>query len=411
MSLNLARSDFSTKIVPNVLGSFGQTNVGNQTYGLEVSRRFPTGTEIRSRVGTTTFRNQLGNFFNSDTTVMISQSLLRGFGAGVGRRTIDAAETRLDRARRARDLTDQRVGLEVASAYYRIIVQRELAAVAAAAVDRSGDLLEASEAKLAAGLVSRLDVLRAQQLLAQGEGREFDAEGALEDAEDQLRFLMRRGTDFRFVVAAEIETGGDAPPIGPDAAVEIALRNRLETRDAEAALTQAEREVRYARNQMLPQFDVSLAMTRRQTADSLGDAFGVDEFEPATFLAMSMPLDRTAEISGLHSAVIDRDRARRDVDLARMRIETEARRAVRDVRRFINGLVVAEASVAFAESEAELARLRYQRGLSNNLDVVTAEANLFAARGRRLVATADQAVSRLTLRAVLGTLDPRADIR
>ena len=366
---------------------------------------------VRSRVGTTTFRNQLGNFFNSDTTFMVSQSLLRGFGTGVGRRNIDAAETRLDRARRARQLTDQRVGLDVASAYYRIIVQRELFAVAAAAVDRAGDLLEASEAKLSAGLVSRLDVLRAQQLLAQAEGQQFDTRSALEDAEDQLRLLMRRGTDFRFVVATAIATGGDTPPLGPDAAVEIALRNRLESRDAEASLAQAERDVRYARNQMLPQFDVSVALTRRQTADSLGDAFGVDEFEPATFLTMSMPLDRTAELSGLHSAVIERDRARRDVDLARMRIETEARRAVRDVRRLVNGLAVAEASVVFADSEAELARLRYQRGLSNNLDVVTAEANLFVARGRRMVATADQAVSRLRLRAVLGTLDPRADIR
>ena len=357
-------------------------NVGNQTYGLDVSRRFPTGTVVRSRVGTTTFRNQLGNFFNSDTTFMVSQSLLRGFGTGVGRRNIDAAETRLDRARRARQLTDQRVGLDVASAYYRIIVQRELFAVAAAAVDRAGDLLEASEAKLSAGLVSRLDVLRAQQLLAQAEGQQFDTRSALEDAEDQLRLLMRRGTDFRFVVATAIATGDDTPPLGPDAAVEIALRNRLESRDAEASLAQAERDVRYARNQMLPQFDVSVALTRRQTADSLGDAFGVDEFEPATFLTMSMPLDRTAELSGLHSAVIERDRARRDVDLARMRIETEARRAVRDVRRLVNGLAVAEASVVFADSEAELARLRYQRGLSNNLDVVTAEANLFVAAGK-----------------------------
>ena len=411
LSLDLARSDLSTKIVPNILGSFGQSDVSNQTYGLEVSRRFTTGTELRSRVGTSTFRNQLGNFYNSDLTVMVSQPLLRGFGAGIGRRNIDAAETRLDRARRARELTDQRVGLDVAAAYYRIVVQQELVAVAAAAVDRSRDLLEASEAKLSAGLVSQLDVLRAQQLLAQADGQRFDAQAAFEDAEDQLRFLMRRGSDYRFAITAEIETGGDAPAIGPDGAVELAHMNRLEIRDAEAALTQAEREVRYARNRMLPQVDVSLALTRRETADSLGGAFGADGFEPVTFLTVSMPLDRTAEISGLQSAEIDRNRAQREVELARMRIATEARRAVRNVQRLINSLAVAEARVEFSESEAELARLRYQRGLSNNLDVVTAETSLLAARGQRLIATADRAVARLVLRAVLGMLDPRADIR
>ena len=329
LSLNLARSEFSTKIVPNVLGSFGQTDALNQTYGVEVARRFQTGTELRSRVGTSSFRNQLGNFYNSESTLMISQPLLRGFGTAAARRNIDAAETRLERARRTRELTDQRVGLEVAAAYYRIVVQRELVAAAGAAVDRSRNLLEASEAKLSAGLVSRLDVLRAQQLLAQTEGQRFDAQGALEDAEDQLRLLMRRGTEYRFQVAANIESNAVAATIGPTAAVELALENRLEIRDAEAVLTQAEREVSYARNQMLPQFDVSLALTRQETADNLGDAFGVGGFEPATFLAVSMPLDHTAEVTGLHSAVIDRDRARRDVELVRMRVETEARRAVR----------------------------------------------------------------------------------
>lgn len=222
---------------------------------------------------------------------------------------------------------------------------------------------------------------------------------------------MRRGTEYRFQVAANIESNAVAATIGPTAAVALALENRLEIRDAEAALTQAEREVSYARNQMLPQFDVSLALTRQETADNLGDAFGVGGFEPATFLGVSMPLDRTAEVTGLHSAVIDRDRARRDVELVRMRVETEARRAVRSLQRLVNTFAVAEASVAFSGSEAELAQLRYQRGLSNNLDVVTAEANLLAARSRRLVAAADLAVLRLSLRAVLGTLDPRADIQ
>jgi outer membrane protein TolC len=54
--------------------------------------------------------------------------------------------------------------------------------------------------------------------------------------------------------------------------------------------------------------------------------------------------------------------------------------------------------------------MRYQNGLSNNLDVVTAEAGLLQAESRRIQALADSAVAGLRLRAVLGILDPRADI-
>ncbi len=59
----------------------------------------------------------------------------------------------------------------------------------------------------------------------------------------------------------------------------------------------------------------------------------------------------------------------------------------------------------------ELATLRFQRGLSNNLDVVNAQANLLNATSRRLAVLADLAVARLDLRAVLGTLDVRRDVR
>ena len=60
--------------------------------------------------------------------------------------------------------------------------------------------------------------------------------------------------------------------------------------------------------------------------------------------------------------------------------------------------------------EVEVAQLRYERGLSNNLDVVTAESNLLTAESRRIAVLADSAVARLSLRAMLGILDPRKDV-
>jgi outer membrane protein TolC len=58
----------------------------------------------------------------------------------------------------------------------------------------------------------------------------------------------------------------------------------------------------------------------------------------------------------------------------------------------------------------EVAQLRYERGLSNNLDVITAEGARLLADLQRVQALADAAVAELRLRAVMGTLDPRTDI-
>ena len=404
----LAASAFATRVTPNLLGSFGQSDVRNQTYGVGVSRRFTTGTEVRMDVGASTFSNQIGNFYAADATLLVRQSLLRGFGPQVGRRDIERADYQLGNAGRQRLLTEQQVAIDVARTYYGLIAGRELVAAARTALEGARQLLEASEAKLEAQLVSQLDVFRAQQLVADAEARLFDAESAVEDQRDELRILMSRDLDYEFRVAAELDARTE--PMGLADAVGLALRHRIELRDADAAVEEAERDVRFSRRQLLPQVDVSVAMTRRESADSLRGAFGLDRFEPVTFLSVSTPLDRTAENTQLQAARMERDRRIRERELLRRRIAQEARRAVREQQRLANAVESANTTVEFAEREVALAALRFQRGLSNNLDVVNAQATLLDATTRRLGVLANVAVSRLTLRATLGILDARRDV-
>ena len=405
----LAGSVFATRVTPNLLGSFGQSDVRNQTYGVGVSRRFTTGTEVRLDVGASTFSNQIGNFYATDTTLLVQQSLLRGFGPRAGRRDIERADYRIGNARRRRVAVQQQVAIDVARSYYGLIAGQELVAVAHTALENAQQLLEASEAKLEAQLVSQLDVFRARQLLADADARLFDAESAVEDQKDELRILMSRDLDYDFRVAAELDARLE--PMDLADAVARALQNRIELRDADAEVEEAEREVRFMRHRLLPQVDVSVAMTRRQSAEGLRGAFGLDRFEPVTFFSVSTPLDRTAENTQLESAKMERDRRARERDVLRRRIAVEARRAVREQQRLANAVESADTTVEFAEREVALATLRFQRGLSNNLDVVNAQAALLDATARRLGVLSDVAVSRLALRATLGILDVRRDIR
>src|SRR5438477_8294283 len=54
LGVRLARNTFQPKVTPNVLGSFGQTNVNSQNYRVDVSQKFVTGTEVRLATGTST---------------------------------------------------------------------------------------------------------------------------------------------------------------------------------------------------------------------------------------------------------------------------------------------------------------------------------------------------------------------
>jgi outer membrane protein TolC len=418
LGVRLAQNAFRPKIVPNVVGSFGQTDVSNQTYRLDLTQRFVTGTEMRMGVGTSTSQippvpGSLAQddirFYNADTTLTLSQPLLRGFGAMVTRRSLTSAELRRADALRQRTIDEQQIAVEVARQYYRVVGQQALVAIARQSLERSRKLLEASQAKLEAGLVSQLDVFRAQQLVAQGEMQLSDAESGVEDAQDQLRLVLGRDPESALEVAADIPDVAE-PPMTTEEAVRVALSRRLDLESAAAGMQESAQAIAFSRNQLRPQFDMSLALTRRETAESLPDSFGLDGFRLATFFTISMPVDRTPQVVEYQNALIDRDRRRRELDALQKRIAADVRRALRETTRMTERLRVSEASLEVSRKEVEVAQFRYERGLSNNLDVVTAEGSLLTAETRRIAALAELALSRLSLRATLGILDARKDI-
>jgi len=415
LSLRLARNTFRPKVTPNIFGSFGRTDVSSQTYRVDVSQKLVTGTELRLSTGTASAQipgvDSAGDvlFYNADTTLTLTQPLLRGFGPSVARRSLTVAEMRKEDAARSQSLAEQQVAVEVAGAYYRVVSQQTFVEVARQSLLRARRLRDASEAKLDAGLVSQLDVLRSQQLVSQAELQLFDAQSAVEDARDQLSFLMGRPATEPFTVDAAIPRP-TTDPIDVASVTATALANRLDLKSRLAAREEADRQIRYSRNQLLPQVDVNFALTRRETAPSFRGSFGLEGYKFATFFTIAMPVDRTAQQVEYQSAVIDRDRRRRDAETLERQIADHVRQGVRERDRLIRNLAAAENHVALSTREVEVAQLRFQNGLSNNLEVVTAEAGLLEAESRRIQALAESAVATLRLRAVLGIFNPRTDM-
>lgn len=417
LGLRLARNTFRPKVTPNIFGSLGRSDISSQTYRVDLTQKLVTGTELRLSTGTASslIPGELGQpesdvlFYNADTTLTVSQPLLRGFGRGVSRRSLTSAEMQREDASRQQALAEHQVAVDVAAAYYRVVSQQAFVEVARQSLVRARRLRDASEAKLDAGLVSQLDVLRSQQLVSQAEMQLFDAQAASEDARDQLTFLMGRRSTDPFQVDAEIPRPG-TDPIDLPSATAIALANRLDLKSRIAAREDAENRIRFSRNQLLPQVDVNFALTRRETAPSFRDSFGLDGYKFATFFTIAMPVDRTAQQVDYQAAVLDRERRRRETETLERQIADSVKQIVRERERLIRNVMAAETGVDLSKREVEVAQLRYETGLSNNLDVVTAESGLLQAESRRIQALADSAVAALRLRAVLGIFNPRADM-
>ena len=414
LDLRLARNEFRPKIVPNVFGSFGQTDVASQHYHVDVTQRLTTGTELRLGVGTATSQipdvdgGEDVRFYNADTTLLLTQPLLRGFGPGVARRGLTSAELRRSGVERKHEVVRRQVAIEAATAYYQLVAQHAFVGVAQASVSRGQQLHEAAEAKLAAGLVSQLDVLRARQLRADAENQLADAIAGLDEARDVLLLVMGRDPGQPLAVDAAIPRTASA--IDAEAAVAIALASRPEMQTLADAVSEANARVAASRNQLLPQVDLNLAMTRRETAPGFVESFGFNRFRLATFFAIGMPLDRTTQSVQFSQALLERERRDRERITLTRRITADVRREVRQRDRLARAVTTAETSVELSRQEVEVSQLRYDRGLSNNLDLVTAEGQLLAAEGRRIAALAQSAVQQLQLRAAMGVLDAASEM-
>jgi outer membrane protein TolC len=414
LGLRVARSAFRPKVVPNIFGSFGGTDLASQHYRVDVTQRLTTGTEMRLGVGTSTAQipdsggGDDVRFYEADTTLLLTQPLLRGFGRAVTKRSLSSAEMRQSAVARERDVVRRQVAIAAAAAYYQLVAQQAFVAVARASVARGQKLHEAADAKLAAGLVSQLDVLRAQQLLADAENQLADATASVDEARDSLLVVIGRQPGEPLAVAGDIPrvTG----TVEADAAVATALASRAEMLNLADTTSEANMRVAASRNLLLPQFDVNLAMTRRQTAPGFLESFALDRFKLATFFTVGMPLDRTTQSAEFQQALIERQRRERERAALSRDIAAEVRREVRQRDRLARAVATAETSVELSKQEVEVAQLRYDRGLSNNLDLVAAEGQLLATEGRRIAALAQSAVQQLQLRAVMGVLDPAAEI-
>lgn len=401
-----SRSQFLPALTPQY-----QRSNEDQALALDASQRLPwTGGRLSA---TAAFRSRVGTGADlpptrySDMRLLLTQPLLRGFGP-------EATQFELANSRRARqsqeralELGKQRLAVQVAAAFYQIVQQRQLLAVAEQSLKRSEGLRRASEARLEVGLVSKLDVFRSQLQASQAEESMVRARAALEDALERFRVLLGLApTDPTEPDALSLPDPSSEPLEPVQVLVARALDNRVELEESRDQVGDARRAAAVSRQALLPQLDLNLGLTRGGFGTTLGETFRGADRGVTFFLTTSYPLARGAAVAAKATAEIEVAARGRALEQRRLEIETEVRSAVRELERIKKSLELQSQAVEVAESQLRLATLRYQRGLASNFDVVDAEGSLIVARTALVGLRTSWQVARLELLRVTGTLDP-----
>jgi outer membrane protein TolC len=245
--------------------------------------------------------------------------------------------------------------------------------------------------------VNHNDLLRAELGLAAARQRLIQTKGNVTLAQGKLALTMGIEPDVLVVPkgAPAEAPPAETMPIGE--AERRALASRIEIREIDAVIRQADRGVRYAKSKMLPSINLLAnyqhntgSMFSQKDAGWIGAFLSWDFWEwGATYYGISEAQARQRQALNARAKV--RDGLRLDARAAWITQATAA-----------EALGVAKGAVASAEENFRLETKRYEARTNTSFDVIDAESQLTQARATMLTALYDYIIARANLGRAIG---------
>ena len=222
--------------------------------------------------------------------------------------------------------------------------------------------------KVDGGLLALEELYQAEVNLATSRSGVYNSELNLEDSKDQFKVLIGLPLDTSFLVAAEILA--DTVPVNQELAISHALANRMELRERQIDLENAN-------------FDLIVAKATNEFAGSVTASFGVqgndEQFSnlfdtptntPAIGITFNIPIfdwgERKSEIraaqASLESTQISYDVERKDIVM-------NIRSVVRSLKNLENQINIQRISVENAQLAYDINLERYRNGDLTSLDL------------------------------------------
>ena len=298
----------------------------------------------------------------------------------------------------------QAVARDVSTAFYDVLVAKELAQIAEEDRAQKQRHLEETERRQAAGTATDYDVLAAQVAVENARPAVIRGQNAVRVARDQLRFLLADNSPGDLDVTGTLPTTIDPVP-GYEEVLARALQNRpelAEVRDLRGVYGEL---VKIAAAAGKPRIDFSAAVGSRSLGQKALPSMVTGTTWNATVIASVPVFDGNRTKGRVAQAESDLARIAQDEAKLRESMTLEVRTAVNAVKEAAEIVSALTGTVKQAERLLFLAEKGFELGVKMRLEVQDAELNLAAARANLARAQRDYRVARVNLDWVSGTLD------
>ena len=364
-----------------------------------------------SRVSTDNTFTTLNPSYEADFVVRLTQPLLRN----AGRR---AATAPLRLAGINRSVAQVRARAEVAStltaidrSYWQLWAARRELELRIEEFEVAREVLQQAKRLVNAGSAAEIEVIRAES----GVSDRISTILRLEQLVLRTQRELKRGMNDAGLAVTDgsvIETATDPSPVplqlDTRALLDTAASARAELLEFELELLADATRVDLARNEALPQLDLTATYRRNGLGGDLDPAaeqsFSGD-FEDYSFgLTASMPIGNEAAEARIRRAALQRLARIASKEARSQTIEQEVLDASDRIRTDWQRIVASRQSVALNARTLQAEQRQFDAGRSTSIDVLEAAGRLAAARAEEIRAIADYELAQIALAEATGTI-------
>ncbi len=390
----------------------------NVTYNAGLSQLIPSGGSAGISFNNDWFHNNFGigninNYFQSNVTLNFFQPLLKNFGRETTELNISVAqfnkEGSLEQFKaRLLDIISQ-----VRTQYFQLYNARENLEVKKTSLELAETILKNTQAQVKAGVLPAFEVLNAQFGVATQQKNLIDAERAVKDQVDTLRLLLQIN-DVTDIVPVDTPFQ-DSYAVDEAQAIQLALAERPDLRQQRVALRTSELQSRVARNQTLPQLDLTASAAFSGLASTYNrdlERVGSGQFPIwVAGLQFAYPIGNDAAENDYIKSKLKVDQTKTQVRSLEETISRDVRTATRAVSSTYKQLDVTARGRAYAEEVLQAYIKKQKVGLATTKDVLDELNNLVTAKGNQIQAVTDYNNAITALWKATGELLDREGVR
>ncbi len=342
----------------------------------------------------------------SDLAVTIIQPLLQNGGATVTMEALTQEERNL--LYDLRDFSDFRrfFVVDIVSDYYGVLRARDQVLNAYIAYLGFKSSVEREEALAEEDRRTQTQLGQLRQAALQAESRWINAIRSYQTQLDNFKLTLGIPVE-KSLILNDTELNKlriESPGITREEAVKIALVTRPDLATAADEVQDAERQIKVAKNGLLPGLDVTLDYNARSDPGDGTPNINWDRRRWEGGLDLDLPLDRKAQRNIYRSTLIFLDRAKRRSDLAQERARLDIYNAWRDLEQASKNFEVAELQVSLAKRRLDEQLLLAELGRGEARDLVDSQNDLVDAQNQRTSTLIDHTLARLRLWRDMGIL-------